>query len=70
MVVLARRLGDAWAITATNNATVSRQVSIVLPTGLSATRLTDALGGTPVKVDQGRISFDVPAQYGRVFLAR
>ena len=70
VVVLARRLGDAWAITATNNATTARQVSVALPAELTAAELSDALGGAPVKVDRGRASFEVPAQYGRVLLAR
>ncbi len=74
IVVLARRLGDAWAITATNNDTTARRVSVALPADMLASEwvdaLTDAPGGASVKVDQGRVSFEVPALYGRVLLAR
>jgi cyclomaltodextrinase / maltogenic alpha-amylase / neopullulanase len=70
VVVLLRRLGDAWAITATNNAAGPRAVSVVLPRELAGGALIDALGGAAVKVEQGRVSFEVPALYGCVLLAR
>jgi glycosidase len=70
VVVLLRRLGDAWAITATNNAASPRTISVALPRELPGGALIDPLGGAPVKLEPGRISFEVPAMYGRVLLAR
>eukprot|EP01031_Cornospumella_fuschlensis_P044304 gene44304-54175_t len=43
VVVLARQDGKTWAITATNNSTAARTVSVVVP--FDAARLRDALGG-------------------------
>lgn len=68
VIVLARRLGDTWAITATNNAASVRRVTVPLPEGLPPGALADALGGTAVRAEAGGISFDVPPLYGRVLL--
>ena len=70
VVVLLRRLGDAWALTATNNAATARTVSVALPDGLAPGTLRDALGGAPVNVEQGRASFEIPPMYGRVLISR
>jgi len=70
VVVLARRLGDTWAITATNNATAARTVSVALPAGIQAATLADAMGGAAVVAADGRLSFEVPALYGRVLVGR
>ncbi len=69
VVVLARRLGSTWAITATNNADTARRVSVALPPGMPAAALRDVLNRdasfTPA---EGRLSFDVPPLYGRALV--
>ncbi|HEY1127831.1 MAG TPA: alpha-amylase family glycosyl hydrolase [Roseateles sp.] len=66
VVVLARRDGNQWAITATNNSPEARTVSLALP--FPADRLRDALGGEAVTVTDGRILFTVPPLFGRVLV--
>jgi cyclomaltodextrinase len=68
VVVLARQLGERWAITATNNADSPRQVRVVLPTGAPA-RWADALAGNqPLRAEGGALVLDLPARYGRVLI--
>jgi len=66
VVVLARQDGKTWAITATNNSTEARTVTVRLP--FAAKRLRDALGGRAVAVTQGKIRLTVPALFGRVLV--
>ncbi|MBV8035768.1 alpha-amylase family glycosyl hydrolase [Roseateles sp.] len=66
VVVLARRDGGSWAITATNNSTEARTVRLKLP--FPADRLRDALGGDLVAVRNGGIELTVPPLFGRVLL--
>ena len=70
VVVLLRRFGDSWALTATNNAAVPRSVRLKLPEGLPLGELKDALGGAAVQVSPEGLSFEVPALFGRVLLTR
>lgn len=67
VVVLARQSGKTWALTATNNSTAPRTVSVVVP--LASGTLRDALGGAPVAVDNHRIQLTVPPLFGRVLTA-
>ncbi len=72
VVVLARRLGSTWAITATNNAATVQTVTLALqdlPDGWSPRELRDALGGGPVRVTAQGLRFEVPALYGRVLVS-
>jgi glycosidase len=66
VVVLARQDGKTWAITATNNSTEARTVTVRLP--FAAKRLRDALGGKAVAVANGKIRLTVPALFGRVLV--
>jgi cyclomaltodextrinase / maltogenic alpha-amylase / neopullulanase len=68
LVVLLRRLGDSWAITATNNANTPKTVTLTLPAGLPLGELKDALGEATVMVTPQGLSFDVPALFGRVLI--
>ncbi len=69
VIVLARRLGDTWAITATNTAEVARTVTVPLPAGMKAGALKDALGGADVTATPEGLRFEVPALFGRVLLS-
>lgn len=70
VLVLLRRLGDTWALTATNNAEVAQRVTVRLPRELVARSWRDALGGEPPLPDAaGELSLEVPALYGRVWVA-
>ncbi|MFN3861770.1 MAG: glycoside hydrolase family 13 protein [Roseateles sp.] len=66
VVVLARQMGSTWAITATNNSSTARTVTLRLPFG--AESLRDALGGEAVAVTGGRLQLSVPPLFGRVLV--
>lgn len=68
LIVLARRDGRSWALTATNNAETARKLTLSLPAGLRATRLRDALGGRVLPVHEGRIELKVPPLSGLVLI--
>jgi glycosidase len=68
VVVLARRLGERWAITATNNGPAPRWVNLPRPEGLAPGLMSDALGGAAVEVTASGLRFEVPALYGRVLV--
>lgn len=73
VLVLLRRLGDTWALTAMNNDTAPRQTSVKLPAGLPAARLRDVLkraGLSPPKVEGRRLTLELPALGGRVLVTR
>ncbi|MEO8101508.1 MAG: hypothetical protein ABI790_03225, partial [Betaproteobacteria bacterium] len=63
-IVLVRRLGDAFAITATNNATTVKTVTVKLPDGAKATSMRDILSGALAPVVDGAVKIDVPAMFG------
>jgi glycosidase len=67
VVVLARQSGKTWALTATNNSTAPRTVSVIVP--MASGQLGDALGGAPVTVVDHRIQLTVPPLFGRVLTA-
>ncbi|WP_146204438.1 glycoside hydrolase family 13 protein [Massilia glaciei] len=69
VLVLARRDGANWALTATNNDGHARSVNVTLPAG-APTSFTDALSGKPVRAVGGRIRMTVPALYGTVLVGR
>ena len=68
VVVLARRDGDAWAITATNNGDAARTLTIALPADAPASAWTDKLSNAGVEPDaQARtLTLVVPARFGTV----
>jgi hypothetical protein len=71
--VLVRRLGETWAITATNNAATPRSVTLQLPREMTGTAgqpvlLQDALSGASVQVSEGRLNLELPAIGGRVLV--
>ncbi len=70
VVVLARRDGRTWAITATNNATIAKTVSVTLPAEVTAAEFTNALNGASVAVKNGAISIAIPALFGTVLVSR
>ena len=51
-----------------NNGDAAQTVTVALPVGLKARRLTDALGGNAVAVRGGRVRIELPALSGRVLL--
>ena len=66
VIVLARQLGDAWAITAANNSAEEKTVTVHLP--FAARSLDDALGGAAVPVHDGTLQLTVPPMFGRVLV--
>jgi cyclomaltodextrinase len=69
VIVLVRRLGDRWALTATNNADAPRNLVVTLPAGAPAQLWRDALGHADVSVTDGRLRLSLPALGGQVLLA-
>ena len=69
-IVLLRQLGNSVAITATNNATQTRTVTVQLPDGVKSTRFTNLLGGSDVVVDKGRVTLTLPPLFGLVLLGQ
>ena len=69
-IVLLRQLGDSVAITATNNATQTRTVTVPLPAGVNAPRFTNVLGGSDVVVDKGSVTLTLPPLFGLVLLGQ
>ena len=70
VIVLLRRSGDVTAISATNNATTPKTVSLTLPASVGRTKFLDALTGDSVAAKNGMISFTVPAMFGTVLTTR
>ncbi|MFG6467014.1 glycoside hydrolase family 13 protein [Roseateles sp. BYS87W] len=66
VVVLARQHGATWALTATNNSTSPRTVTVNVP--MASGTLNDALGGAPVSVQNHQIQLTVPPLFGRVLV--
>ena len=67
VIVLARRDGVRWALTATNNGASDRTLTLTLPEGFDGGELRDALDGSMVPVAAGRrVEVTVPALFGRI----
>jgi glycosidase len=69
VVVLARRLGDEWALVLVNNDPAPRRVTVRVPTGWQAPTVRDARADTLLPVDAGAVTVDVPALGGRLLLS-
>ncbi|HEX5682393.1 MAG TPA: alpha-amylase family glycosyl hydrolase [Ideonella sp.] len=69
-IVLARRLGDQWAITATNNADAPRTATVKLPAG-APKRWSDALNAShPAAIaENGQLTLQLPALGGTVLIS-
>jgi glycosidase len=70
VIVLARGLGNTWAITATNNASEARTVSVKLPDHVKPAEFTDAISGVVAKRTNGTVKITVPPLYGTVLIGR
>jgi glycosidase len=68
VIVLIRRLGETWAITATNNAAAGKSIIVKLPDEMKIKYLVNALNGTRVAVANGAVTVDVPAMFGTVLI--
>jgi glycosidase len=70
VVVLARRDGAAWAITATNNGDEPQTLTIALPAGAPAGAWIDALthGSTGTDATARTLQLVVPARFGTVLV--
>ncbi len=77
VIVLARQLVEGgnekskatWAITAMNNATTEKTVTIQLP-NRAAQRYVDALTGEAVNAANGNLTLRIPALFGTVLVSR
>ncbi|MBL0122300.1 MAG: hypothetical protein IPP88_06055 [Betaproteobacteria bacterium] len=70
VIVHIRRLGKATAITATNNATTAKSVTVKLPMELKTQTLLNALTGARVSINAGTITVEVPALFGIVLVSK
>jgi cyclomaltodextrinase / maltogenic alpha-amylase / neopullulanase len=69
LIVLARHLGDTWAITAFNNDLRPHEVTVTLPEGCADREFTDALSGTRRSAQGRTLVLTVPALYGTVMIS-
>jgi cyclomaltodextrinase len=67
-IVLLRQLGNSVAVTATNNSTTTKTVTVQLPPGIRVERFTDAFGGPAVVAKQGKLTLTLPSLFGVVLL--
>ena len=72
VVVLARRDGATWAITATNNDDAPRTLAIALPAGAPSGAWKDALSHESTRADAAArtLTLRVPARFGTVLVGR
>ena len=70
VIVLARQLGKAWAITATNNDTTENSVSFKIPEGVASKQFVDAMTGKTIQATDNSMTLTVPALFGRVLIAQ
>ena len=70
IIVLVRQLGNTWAITAMNNATTAKTVTVKLPASMATTHFVDALTGVTVNAANGNITLTVPALFGTALVSR
>jgi cyclomaltodextrinase / maltogenic alpha-amylase / neopullulanase len=70
VVVLARRDGATWAVTATNNGDAAQTLTLALPAGAPATGWVDALAHGSARADAGArtLTLVVPARFGTVLV--
>jgi len=68
-IVLIRQLGDTWAVTATNNSSAARTVTVSLPAALQSREFKDALAAGSFKADGKALTFSVPALFGSVLVS-
>jgi cyclomaltodextrinase / maltogenic alpha-amylase / neopullulanase len=69
VVVLLRKLGTTWAVTASNNAVEPRRVTVPLPTS-APVAWRDALGGQAAQSVSGQLVMELPPLSGQVLIAR
>ena len=70
VVVYARQLGTQIALLAANSGGDKQEVTLALPAGWSATQFDDALDGTMLPTQAGRITIEVGARSARLLIAR
>jgi cyclomaltodextrinase / maltogenic alpha-amylase / neopullulanase len=71
VIVLARQLGNVWAITATNNSDRDRVVTVKLPAAVSVAAFEEALTRQRISTsNDGSLTMSVPALYGAVLISR
>ena len=68
VMVLVRKLGDRWAVTAVNNAASTRRVELLLPDAAPG-YWADALGGELFSAEGRRLVLEVPPMFGRVLIS-
>jgi glycosidase len=70
VIALIRRDGKQWAITAMNNATDARDITVDVPRELRNATFVDALSNHQTKAGVSSITFSVPPMGGVVLLKR
>ena len=70
VIVLARHLGNSWAITASNNDLSARTVNVKLPEGCAASTFEDALSHQSLTASGGTLTLVVPPLFGSALISR
>ena len=70
IIVLTRKYQGVRAVTAFNNSTTPREVTVDLPTGYGDKPYTDAVTGRSVQPVKGKLTLTVPALGGSVLITK
>ncbi len=68
VVVLARNLDNQWAITATNNSPVEKNITITLPNPVMTATFMDVRTGKKINSISGTLQWIVPSMFGTVLV--
>ncbi|MGB8855829.1 MAG: alpha-amylase family glycosyl hydrolase, partial [Burkholderiales bacterium] len=68
VIVLARNLGNTWAITATNNSTDAKKVNVKLPSAVKAETLTIISTGERLQAQNNSLTLSIPSLSGIVLV--
>jgi len=69
VIVLARHLGNTWAITASNNDHFAQKVTVTLPGDCAASTFMDALTHQCTKASGRTLTLEVPPLFGSVLVS-
>jgi cyclomaltodextrinase / maltogenic alpha-amylase / neopullulanase len=69
VIVLARNNGDQWAITAMNNSTTPKTITLKLPENIQQKKFTDAITSAQVDAINNSIQLTIPALFGTLLIS-
>lgn len=70
VIVLARQLGNSWAITATNNDKIDNTITFKIPKSAASKKFINALNGNLIVTGGSTLTLAVPALFGIVLISK